>query len=577
MTRWSRMLALGLGLALFSGCGSDEAREPRDEPTGDETVYEEHFPEGIVVTAPARGAFIPAEAGNIVTVMGNGARADLTINGQPVTPDDGGGFVADVPLGVGLNLITVADGEGSVETPVVFGHFAPTTQAVPGAVSLKVNARGFANDDPNAMSLTEVAQHALDDVDLLAPLKGQTLTGSIPGGSWSLLVWNTEYAGTSVQLSPAQGGAAFTAMVHDVEVFGTLTIDLLFTKTDEVVLSADAVHVTGNVMAGLEGTSLGGSAPNTTALLQGFNYDSGNAGLPCCVDGILTDYLRPKVQDQVQAQVRDIMSTEVAFALEQFALPPAIDLSALGFDAAIGIDTHLDGAYFDATGATLSAAAKFSGAVQPGQIGETAPGWLAVGQVAAPQALEPAFGVSVSLDALNQALHAAWAQDGLRRMLQGLPMVDTVLVEPRLPPMVLPNPDGTLSARAGEVVLHATFQDVPIQAAVNVLGDVTVQLDPQGGQLLLAPGPQPTVSVTWLLYEGVDEGMRDIIKSTIIDMVPTLLTPISLPLPTLPLGAISPSLDGMAGALAPSTILSVAPETSRLELYGDLMMAPMVP
>lgn len=575
MTRWSEMLALGLGLVVFSGCGSDDAREPRDEPTEEETVYEEHFPEGIVVTAPARGAFISAEMGNVVTVTGSGARADLTINGQPVTPDDSGAFAADVPLGLGLNLITVADGEGSVETPVVFGHFAPTTQAVPGAVALRVNPRGFANDDPNAMSLTEVAQSALNDVDLLAPLKGQTLTGSIPGGSWNLHVWKTVYAGTSVQLSPAPGGAAFTAKVHDVEVYGTLTIDLLFTKTDEVVLSADAVHVTGNVMAGLEGTSLSGSAPNTKALLQGFNYDSGNAGLPCCVDGILTDYLRPKVQEQVQTQVRDIMSTEVAFALEQFALPPAIDLTPLGFDAAIGIDTYLDGAFFDASGATLTAAAKFAGAIQPGEVGETAPGWLAIGQPVGPQALDPAFGVSVSLDALNQALHAAWAQDGLRRMLHGLPMVDTVLVEPRLPPMVLPNPDGTLSARAGEVVLHATFQDVPIQAAVNVIGDVAVQLDPQGGQLLLAPGPQPTVSVTWLLYEGVDDGMRKLIKSTIIDMVPTLLTPISLPLPTLPLGAISPSLAGMAGALAPSSSLGLAPETARLELYGDLMMTPV--
>ena len=60
-------------------------------------------------------------------------------------------------------------------------------------------------------------------------------------------------------------------------------------------------------------------------------------------------------------------------------------------------------------------------------------------------------------------------------------------------------------------------------------------------------------------------------------MVPTLLTPISLPLPPLPLGAISPSLGGMAGALAPSTMLSVAPETARLELYGDLTMVPMAP
>jgi hypothetical protein len=576
MRIWPKVAALALGFGLL-GCGGSDALEDDDgdaQVLTPDPVFVEHYPGELLITSPPRGAFIPVEAGNVVTVVGSGATKDLTVNGLPVAPTPDGSFTTDVVLGTGLNLIRVVNGESSVDTPVVFGAFAPVEQAVPSAVTVRVNRRGFANPDTSVVSLELLANRALDDYDILATLQGQVFSGSVPGGSWTLQVTGASYTGTDVEVAPESGGAAFTAMVHGVQVHGQLTIDILFSKTDSVTISADAVRVDGIINAGLQGSSLAASGAWANTNVQGFGYSSGNAGLPCCVDSILTGYLKPKVEDAIQEQVQGLMSQELAFALEQFSLPASIDLSAAGLPTTLGIQTYLDGASFEADGVTLSAAANFMSPLQPGQIGELAPGWITIAQPMAAPPLDPSFGVSVSLDALNQALHAVWAQNGLMRRLEGLPMVDIVDVEPRLPPMVLPNGNGGLSARAGEIVLHTSFNDVPIQAALSVIDDVYLQLDPVTQQLQLVPGPEPIVSVTWLQSEGLADGVRKLIKSSIIDMIPTLLTPVSMPLPTLPLGVITPSFNGSMGALSPSTQLVIAGDTARMNLYGDLAIVP---
>jgi len=424
------------------------------------------------------------------------------------------------------------------------------------------------------VSLGLLANQALDSYDILSSLAGQTMTGSIPGGSWSLVVTGTSYGDTDVAIGPENGGAAFTANVHDVQVHGTLTIKLLLSKTDDVTISAKTVRVDGAVNAGLSGSSLYATGDWAQATIMGFGYDSGNAGLPCCVDSILTGYLKPKVEDAVVDQINGIMSQELAFALEQFALPESIDLSSTGFPTQLGIDTHFDGASFDAQGVTLSAAARFTAPLEPGDVGADAPGWLTVAQPLGPQALDPSFAISMSLDALNQALHAAWAQNGLSRQIEGIDQIGTVFIEPRLPPVVLPNAQGGLTAQAGEIVLYADFNGQPIQIALSVIDDVQLQLDPTSHTLQLIPAPNAVVSVNWLAAGTLPEALREIIRARILEMVPTFLSPLSLPLPTLPLGAIAPAFEGSIGALGQATQLFVASDLARLQLHGDLAILP---
>jgi hypothetical protein len=549
-----------------AACGDSEERggAPDADP-----IFTENHPGELVVTSPARAAFLPAADGAQVLVTGTGASPELEINGQPVTPADDGSFASMITATDGLNLIRLVDGDQALDTPFLYGRFEPADAAVAGAVAVRVNAAGYNGFEPTDLSLTLLAQTAVDGIDLLAPLEGTTHSGSIPGGSWTYVVKGTSYGKTHVLLTPRSGGAKFDFAVEDVRVDGTLTVKVLLSKTDDASLSADRVNVTGLVDGGLDGGAVSASGNSVESSMEGFQYDSNNAGFPCCVDGIVTDYLRPKVRDMVQAEVKKILEKEVAFALNQLALPDTIELDGLGL-APIAVSQHFDGAAFEADGTTLSAAVRFQASDTAS--GPEAPGWLAVGGPPAASPLEPPFGMMVSLDALNQALFATWAVNGMARTLEEVPLAGTVEMVHALPPVVLANDHGGVTAQAGEIVIDANVSGAPVKAAISIVDDIQLSLDPKGQSLVLTPSPEPQISLTWLAAEDLSDSLREIIKTTILEELPAMLTPISIPLPSLPLGGIAESFGTSVGALGPDTAVAVDSQAQRLSLWGSLVV-----
>jgi hypothetical protein len=571
LRRFAALAVFGLAAA---GCTSEEVTPIALDQA--EPVVEENEPVELQILAPKRGTFFEAKDGDQILVKGLGASPGLTINGEPVMPDEYGTFSTTITARSGLNLIRAVDEDGSLDVPFLFGDYASPTKPVSSAVTVRINSGGFKSSDAKNATLTRLAQLALDDTNLLAQLKGQTYSGDFTGGSWSFKVTSTSYSGAKVSFSPRTGGASFQASVTNVKVNGTLTVKVLFTKTDAATIGLSSANVTGNIDASLSSTgalSAAGSGVKTS--LSGFSYDSNNAGFPCCVDWILETIMQEQVETAVRDNVRKVLETKVAFALNELGLPSTIDLSATGFPATIGIKQRFDSASFTSTGAALTARLHFTAKVDADDPGKTAPGWFEQGSKPLTVSSSAAFGLTVSVDALNQALHAAWAQGGLERTVDGVPTVGSVTLTPTMPPIVMLTPEGKLSAGIGEVVVDAMLAGKPVKAALTVQDTIAASLDGKAGELTLATSKQPLISLTWLDAAHVAPVVRDTIKKMVIDQAPSLLVPIALPLPSIPLAGIAPSQAKSVAAIAPTSLLSFDADANRARIQGSLVILPL--
>ncbi|MBM4374066.1 MAG: hypothetical protein FJ095_03200 [Deltaproteobacteria bacterium] len=559
---------------LVVGCTSESVAPVDLAPA--EPVVEESEPAALVIFTPRRGAFLEAAEGETVVVKGVGAAPGLTINGEPVTPNEDGSFSTTVIAERGLNLIRAVDDDGSLDVPFLFGDFAPPSKELASALTVRLNASGFKSSDSKNVTLTRLAQLALDDVDLLASLKGQTFSGTFTGGSWSFKVSSTSYDNAKVTFSPRSGGASFQASVANVRVNGTLTVKVLFTKTDAATIGLDAATVNGNIDASLAASGkLSAKGSGVKTALSGFSYDSNNAGFPCCVDWILTKVMQDNVETAVRDNVKKVLETKVGVALNELGLPSAIDLSPTGFSAKVGIKQRFDAASFSSTGASLSVRAHFSAKVDASDPGADAPGWFELGAKPLTVSTTSPVGLTVSLDALNQALHAAWAQGGLVRTLEDVPTLGEVTLSPALPPIVQLTPQGKLIAAVGEVVIDGALAGKPVRAALSVIDEVTPTLDGAAGKLTIVTSPKPVVSLTWLEAEHVAPAVRDLVKSMVLGQVPKFLAPLELPLPGIPLAAIAPSQANKVAVVGPSATLKLDPKTNRAAVQGSLVLVPL--
>src|SRR5262249_55048340 len=163
---------------------------------------------------------------------------------------------------------------------------------------------------------------------------------------------------------------------------------------------------------------------------------------------IMTSIIRPKVKTAVNDKVRQTLSKKVSLALSKLKMPTTVDLSSAGSPATLDVAEHFDGADFDAAGGEITAALLVHHAVAAGDPGADAPGWLTIGGPPGTMSTDPAFGFSVSLDAVNQALFAAWGQNGLKRTIDNVELAGAVELTPKLPPVVVALEDGTLVASA---------------------------------------------------------------------------------------------------------------------------------
>src|SRR4051812_15326276 len=93
-----RQFALGITLAVFGlRCSSEEP------PRAPDNIVENE-PGALVITSPARGAFL-VDDGKAVEVRGTGATPGITVNGAAAEVAPDGSFRTTVKPSPGLNLV----------------------------------------------------------------------------------------------------------------------------------------------------------------------------------------------------------------------------------------------------------------------------------------------------------------------------------------------------------------------------------------------------------------------------------------------------------------------------------------
>ncbi len=558
-----RLLPLLCATAVAVSALHCSSEEPA--PKADDKVIESH-PGALVITSPARAAFIANDV-DVVEVKGTGATRALTINGVSADVSDDGSFTAKVKPEAGLNLVVAVDGESRTESPFLYGKFVSMATPVPHAIALDVGANGIALPAP-AASLTSVANMALEKRDLLAAFKGQSFTGTVTGATWKFEVTSGHNGAATVGMTSVAKGIAADATIKDVIVDGRLTLGALgLTYARDVRITVTSAKVTGNVEIDVDEVkgSLGAAMPAAEAKLDGFKFDTDNAGFPCCVDSILTGYIKPKVEEAIRDGIRDQLPKMLQVTLDGVGIPKELDLSATLLKTKLPIATRFDGGDFDLAGGTLTAALKFGGPFAGDAPGAKAPGWLTFGKPYAAASPRPAvIGVSFALDAVNQLLFSLW---GTGAVSLTTPAPFEGKLTPNLPPIVSISDSGKLRIGLGEVVLQRTGAPKPL-CAVTIIGDVSATGDKDA--LVLGLDGEPTISITWLADDDSSSG-KNLIAAAAKDQLGKFLKPFRIPIPKFALGALGGGLTGQSLAIQ-SPSVTVDKKNARISAAGAMMI-----
>jgi hypothetical protein len=559
-----RTQALLLALTLTAsaiGCSSEEPA-PLTEPP----VVENH-PGTLVVTTPARAAFLEDDGSQVVEVSGTGATSALTINGERADVAADGTFHARVAPSKGLNLVVVVDGESRLETPFLFGHFLPSTTPVAHAIALDVGSFGISAVAP-AASLESVTNLALAKRDLIGAFKGQSFSSTVTGVTWTFAVTGGSNGAANVTLASVAKGLGVNAAVKNVVVDGRLSIAALgLTYARDVRITVGGAVVTGNVALALDDATgaLTAAMPAAETKLDDFHFDTDNAGFPCCVDTILTGFIKPKIESAIADGIREQIPKAVRLTLEGIGLPKQLGFSAAGVAVNVPIATRFDGASFDMSGGTITASALFGAKPAAGTPGAKAPGWLALGRpYSEPATRAPVLGISFSIDAVNQLMFAAWGNGSLSYTA---PAPLSAKLTPALPPVVSITDAGALRLGIGEILVARAGSEHPI-AGVTLLQDVTAAGD--GDALVLTPKGEPMISVTWLSDDSAGSG-SNLIASAAKDQLSRILKPFRIPVPKFALDKLGGGFVGQSLAIESPTI-AIDKGTGRIGAAGKLAL-----
>jgi hypothetical protein len=530
------ILAGAAGVAV----ACSEAKPHSSSPAAE---ISESRPGALIISAPIRAAFIEAPAhDDLVEIKGSGASHALTVNGQPADVAADGTFTAKIHAIPGLNVVTALDGDSRLETPFLFGHFVKPATPIAHAVALDLGSRGIAGIAPDA-SIESIINLALANRDLVGMLTGQKFSGSMTAADWSFEVTGGHNGATTVDFNSAPQGVNINANINDVEVDGRLsitTLGLTYARDVKVTLARGNVLGDVNLAVNTDTGALTAAMPDADAKLTGFVFDTDNAGFPCCVDSILTGYVQPKIEDAIREGIRTKVPEAVQLTMSGMGVPRNIGFSGAGFKLDLPLLTVFDGGVFDRDGGTITASTRFGGDPMPNTPGATAPGWLQLGQAWGGEPVRaPVLGVSISIDAVNQLMYAAWA-DGSIAYTAPAPL--NAKLTSALPPIVAIPADGVLRVGLGEVLLTRTGADHPM-AALTIMQDVAPSGDSNG--ITLTPSGTPTISVTWLDDDAAGSGLN-LVADAARSQLNAFLKPFSFPLPKLPLDALGGELQGQA-------------------------------
>ncbi len=526
----------------------------------------------LVITSPARGAFLSANAEGSVLVEGRGASAGLTINGAAVEVAADGTFRRPVAATPGLNVVRAVDGDDEVGTPFLYGTFAPKGESAAGAVVARVNAAGLAADSSAGVGLSALLAQVLASDATAGVLVGQEFD------SFGLRVTIDEAAfeAAEASLAPRAGGLRATILLKNVVLRGPAQFHLgpIPTPTFHVTMTTDA-RVEGDVDVGAApggGVTVTMAAAPKVTLSDPIRFDT---SIP--VPGIdqaaqaAVNFFRGRIEEAIATKVEQTVSSVLNGVLGNLTLGGQVDLRPR-LDVTLDVSGRLDGAGFDPAGGFLSLAGRVDAPFPAGGPAEGAPGWLRLAGPPGAFDAAPPFGVSLSADVINQALYSVWGANALALGFENVPVVGALKLDPKMPPVVTVKPDGSgLRLGVGELAIDTQLNGTTLKAALSASADVTLAIDPDGSALRLAPVGAPDLSITWLEGGAIDEGLKAFVEKAAREYLPSVIPPVAVPLPSIPLGAL-PGLEGKSLGLAEGAELRFDGASSRLTIYGDFVL-----
>jgi hypothetical protein len=559
---------LALFALVLAACSSSTA-PPEDGPSVATA-------QGLIVETPERGAFIRATNERRVDVRGHLARRTdevLKINGEIIHVEPDGSFRLSVPAEPGTNIIAFelgGDGGIKAQRAFVYGDFVPLGK-VSSAAALHF---GRAALDGGPSSVARLAEAALADLDIIAQLPSSYALSVPVVGTVTVVLTSRTVGSPKLALAPRTGGIDARASLPDPRIAARITFGCVF-STCEVTgnVMAEAVVVTQAIDVKLDRGSIVATGRDLGVSLPGFTYTiDGTLGsvAKSIIDFFIPD-LRSRLEQLVASKVAAALPDRIGLALNRLSFPTHVDLRS-PLEGRVDMAQPIDELSIDSDGVTVASSLALGANIPAGSAGAAAPGWVRQGAQTGRFRVAPAFAVSVAIDTLNQFLHAIWAQGAFDKVQ--IPEVKGTLGESRmhlmLPPVLRQESDGTATLRVGDVIIETTLLGSPIKAAVSAWAKVTAVPDDHGWSCHLEmSGLKAKVEVLAGETPFDGAGLAQLLEG-FGPQLGQLLTMVRLPLPVLPLGELTPSLQGTTLRLVGPTETVVGDPPSRLTIYGDL-------
>jgi hypothetical protein len=515
------------------------------------------------VTEPARAGW---STGSVTvrgsTQAGTGALDSLTVHDVSLSLDATGGFesLIEPPLGILLMSSRLNDalGERAVDARAVHvGPIRPPGDAIEGAAYLELGRQLLDDDDPEPDDISGVLQRLLTDSSFSQSLVGLTFGTSLP-----ITLTGLNVAGADVDIEPENGELAvyielsdlrmdFTAVAAGTNIVGNTT-------TEEA-----EIEVVFGIEARAEGLVVELSAVSVN--LRGFEWETDvlPAGVSSIFAGTVRNAQEQAFLDAIQTQVPEVIRT----LLEGFAFDFAVgDSLALQVDLDIGdlqitpdsLILTLDASVETPSGMPLPPGAgslHTSGAPPPFPSGDWRPVHLALDD-----------------DFLNQLLFATWHSGVLSDLtLSGTELilltgedlppplgpVEQVTVNLGLPPVL--SPSQNLDLTIGGLVLNIERQDGErVQTSLGVRAGVELGVSGSGIDLALDNRPSAmVVQAGMMVYpEALDPGdLASLFRLSAPGLVGGALDFLpALPTPSVDLGALSSSLEGVTWTMTEAEV-----------------------
>jgi len=562
-----------------------------------------------------RGAFVARSQANAAGELKVSCPGTMNVmfNGQPIA---GQSSAFNVTPHEGVNLIHVEtigpDGNTKAsEVAFLYGTFADPRAITGKAVSVRIGANGMSTNSlpalplpvgPTNVTLSQIGTQILrDQGNLLGQLDGMGKDVSGAGFGAGVRLEHSSYdpKSATIRLSARDGGLKLEAIITNVtsriswKAWAPLGIeynDVLEARVERIRIVAD-VNMTFDPATKSLKPTLGA----TDLKVEGLDLDDVGLGrIPFGIgDGIEdaiasgAEWLLNHLADPIIGMVKDQVLPDLSVSMNQFKLPPRIDVPFLG--GQVEIKQDLDGAGFKAAGSELSLAA----AIMPPANAKKAlpaPGWLTHAAKAPTWETDKGFGASLSLDYVNQALFAVWNQGLLNRQLidhvdmMGI-KTDAIVSDAKLPPVLLASADGTgVNINIGELQLDTVYhsqagQTARIRLAVSLVTRAKLSIENGGEFLKILPAGDEAATQLSARLIAVEEGRQaaaDELSSMLDLFTPYLQTLISndidlppIAIPGVDLGVISPAFAGRQGRFDGAVKFDAA--AARVLIQGNLV------